>query len=134
MTIFILMNWSENFGDAHAQLKTSFISAWIAIKTDRKVLFLGLIQSLFEGSMYVFVLEWTPALTIEGNRTDSANPPIPHGFIFAAYMVAVMIGSNLFKIFIKVQAPEEFMRQVLFVASLTLAVPVFFPGVSGFLY
>ncbi len=124
------MNWSENFGDAHAQLKTSFISAWTAIKTDRNVLFLGLIQSLFEGSMYVFVLEWTPALTVSGNKTDSANPPIPHGFIFAAYMVAVMIGSNLFKILIKVKKPEEFMRQVLLVASLTLAVPVFFPGVS----
>ena len=43
-------------------------------------MFLGLIQSLFEASMYVFVLEWTPALTIE-------NENIPHGFIFAAYMV-----------------------------------------------
>ena len=30
---------------------------------DRKVLCLGLIQSLFEGAMYMFVLEWTPALT-----------------------------------------------------------------------
>lgn len=31
--------------------------------SDPKVLCLGLIQSLFEGSMYSFVLEWTPALT-----------------------------------------------------------------------
>ena len=30
---------------------------------DKKVLCLGLIQSLFEGAMYTFVLEWTPALT-----------------------------------------------------------------------
>lgn len=30
---------------------------------DSKVFCLGLIQSLFEGSMYTFVLEWTPAMT-----------------------------------------------------------------------
>ncbi len=34
--------------------------------------------------MYVFVLEWTPALTEALNKgvidkTDSKNPPIPHG-------------------------------------------------------
>ncbi len=34
--------------------------------------------------MYVFVLEWTPALTqalnkSAINKTDSKNPPIPHG-------------------------------------------------------
>lgn len=52
-------------------------------------MFLGLIQSLFEGSMYVFVLEWTPALTIDSGaeKNDASHPPIPHGFIFAAYMV-----------------------------------------------
>lgn len=34
--------------------------------------------------MYVFVLEWTPALTEALNqesvdKTDNKNPPIPHG-------------------------------------------------------
>lgn len=80
---------------------------------DRKVFLLGLIQSLFEGSMYVFVLEWTPALTVksgDSTKTDSSNPPIPHGIIFAAYMVAVMIGSNFFKILSKIQDVEQFMR------------------------
>ena len=77
------------------------------------MLLLGLIQSLFEGSMYVFVLEWTPALTIKSqdmNKSDSSNPPIPHGIIFAAYMVAVMIGRNCFKILVKIQDVEQFMR------------------------
>ncbi len=74
---------------------------------------LGLIQSLFEGSMYVFVLEWTPALAVkseDSTKTDSSNPPIPHGIIFAAYMVAVMIGSNFFKILSNLQDVEQFMR------------------------
>jgi hypothetical protein len=58
---------------------------------DHRVLYLGLIQSLFEGSMYVFVLEWTPAITraVSANAvlTDASNPPVPHGYIFASYMV-----------------------------------------------
>jgi len=83
---------------------------------DRKVLCLGIIQSLFEGSMYTFVLEWTPALTpaqlpqyhhdletsdhVGGHHAlstqsvdlddvddDGHRGAIPHGFIFAAFMV-----------------------------------------------
>lgn len=51
---------------------------------DRKVFLLGVVQALFEASMYVFVLEWTPALTEALNldnvdKTDNKNPPIPHG-------------------------------------------------------
>jgi hypothetical protein len=45
---------------------------------------LGIVQALFEASMYVFVLEWTPALTEALNKgvidkVDNTNPPIPHG-------------------------------------------------------
>jgi len=54
------------------------------ISKDRKIFLLGIVQALFEASMYVFVLEWTPALTQALNKgfvdkTDSKNPPIPHG-------------------------------------------------------
>lgn len=67
--------------------------------TDNKVLYLGLIQSLFEGSMYVFVLEWTPALTPKPPVADvsakrhllednNGHRTIPHGHIFAAFMVS----------------------------------------------
>jgi hypothetical protein len=56
------------------------------IYQDRKIFLLGIVQALFEASMYVFVLEWTPALTEALHKktelidkTDSKNPPIPHG-------------------------------------------------------
>jgi len=61
--------------------------------SDHKILCLGLIQSLFEGSMYVFVLEWTPALTPvittpDTKMTDDGHRGvIPHGHIFSAFMV-----------------------------------------------
>jgi MFS transporter, MFS domain-containing protein family, molybdate-anion transporter len=77
---------------------------------DHKVFCLGMIQSLFEGSMYTFVLEWTPALTPDDYHESINEPPdhtryhtlevqsehteesghrgaIPHGFIFATFMV-----------------------------------------------
>ena len=75
--------------------------------TDTKVLCLGLIQSLFEGSMYTFVLEWTPALTTPESiptpqKTSGDELPadddgdghrgsIPHGIIFAGFMVSKLI-------------------------------------------
>ena len=45
---------------------------------DVKILILGLVQSLFEASMYTFVFMWTPALT-EGDDVS----PLPFGLIFA---------------------------------------------------
>jgi hypothetical protein len=42
------MNWSENFGDAHAQLKQSFINAWISIKTGNSNYFFMLYYLLYD--------------------------------------------------------------------------------------
>ncbi|CAI5961070.1 unnamed protein product [Closterium sp. NIES-64] len=57
-------------------------------EADEKIALLGAIQSLFEGSMYTFVFLWTPALAPSDQR-------IPHGFIFAIFMLASMTGSSL---------------------------------------
>ena len=103
MSVLVITHWSENYGDANAPISQSFLSAWRSIKSgsfslfssnfffssevclqDRKILLLGIVQALFEASMYVFILEWTPALTealslSKLDKTDSKNPPIPHG-------------------------------------------------------
>ncbi len=65
--------------------------------------------------MYTFVLEWTPALTKAQELSGGTDPGehrglIPHGYIFAAFMVAIMMGSSIFKIVIKSMRPESFMR------------------------
>lgn len=115
MCVLLVTTWSENHGDANAPVSQSFISAWNSIKSDRKVFLLGIVQALFEASMYVFVLEWTPALTQALNKSeidkkDNKNPPIPHGYVFASYMVAMMMGSNSFKVLCNYATPESFMR------------------------
>jgi len=104
--------------------------------------------------MYTFVLEWTPALTqaaiaaqksvanansgIGSQSTNGATKigtiferefgtSIPHGYIFATFMLAVMAGSSIFRILCKFVRPESFMRFVLLVASISLLPPIICP-------
>jgi MFS family permease len=134
MILVIVMTWTENHGDKSSNISHSFIAALKAIREDNKVLCLGLIQSLFEGAMYCFVLEWTPSLSIiyksdaVSQKVKEEHTDIPHGHIFAAFMVSLMIGSSLFKLLSKYTSVESFMRSVLFVAAVSLMTPIFFKG------
>ncbi|XP_050412039.2 molybdate-anion transporter isoform X1 [Patella vulgata] len=145
MIVITIFTWPENYGNQSSDLSSSFKKAITSIRTDPKVLCLGLIQSLFEGSMYIFVLEWTPALTphtlpvaknpvilrnlLEDKMTeDGHRGSIPHGHIFAAFMVAIMIGSSIFKLLTKYTSVESFMRIVLLTSALALLTPIFFAG------
>nr|KAJ0205681.1 hypothetical protein LSAT_V11C500255030 [Lactuca sativa] len=86
----IISSWTENYGDSSESkdLMTQFKGAAIAITSDEKIALLGVIQSLFEGSMYTFVFLQTPALSPNGED-------IPHGFIFATLLLSSMLGSSL---------------------------------------
>ncbi len=91
---------------------------WIRDLADHKVLLLGLVQSLFEGSMYTFVFMWTPALQAKSDEE------LPFGVIFASYMVCVMIGSAVFSMAIQSTSAEQLCRVLLLVAAGSLCVPV----------
>uniref|UniRef100_A0A0M3I346 MFS domain-containing protein n=1 Tax=Ascaris lumbricoides TaxID=6252 RepID=A0A0M3I346_ASCLU len=121
MTVVLLFTWPENYGDQKSTISQHFVDAIHSMKNDGKVICLCLIQSLFEGAMYVFVLEWTPALTHASNGES-----IPHGYIFASFMVAIMMGSSIFKMLSKYYRPESFMRIVLLISSFCLAIPIIF--------
>ena len=56
-----------------------------------QILLLGIIQTIIETVMYIFVFLWTPVL-------DPAKPPL--GMVFACFMVAIMIGSSIYAILI----------------------------------
>ncbi|XP_078381242.1 molybdate-anion transporter-like isoform X1 [Oculina patagonica] len=125
----ICCTWTENYGDISGNVKLSSVLQGIQVlRQDPKVLCLGLIQSLFEGSMYSFVLEWTPALTPDppmGITIVKEN--IPHGWIFASFMVSVMLGSRVFKFLSKVDSVESFMRPIFGIAALSLITPIIVP-------
>ncbi|MFQ6638053.1 hypothetical protein Gotur_012558, partial [Gossypium turneri] len=117
----ILSSWTENFGDPseNKDLLTQFRGAAVAIASDEKIALLGAIQSLFEGSMYTFVFLWTPALSPNDEE-------IPHGFIFATFMLASMLGSSLASRLMARSSPrvESYMQIVFVISSASLLLPI----------
>lgn len=129
MSGIICCCWTENYGNITSDTRLSVIQHGIqVIRQDPKVFCLGLIQSLFEGSMYSFVLEWTPALTPDSQvgikNVDHDN--IPHGWIFASFMVSVMLGSHVFKLLYRLTYVESLLRPVFGIAALSLTTPIVF--------
>jgi MFS transporter, MFS domain-containing protein family, molybdate-anion transporter len=78
------------------------------------------VQSVFEGAMYTFIFLWTPALSPNSEK-------IPHGFIFAMFMVASMAGSAVAgHLLDSGKKPESYMQWVFLLASACMLVPVLF--------
>jgi MFS transporter, MFS domain-containing protein family, molybdate-anion transporter len=120
----IYSTWTENHGDSSRDSNASegFSKAAKLIMSEPKIALLGAMQALFEGSMYTFVFLWTPALSPNGEK-------IPHGMVFACFMVASMVGSAIagrllsnnskFKV-------ERYMQVVFGLAACCLFVPVLY--------
>jgi MFS transporter, MFS domain-containing protein family, molybdate-anion transporter len=85
----LMIRWNENYGNQSIQVRETLVRGWEAIMRERKLQYLGLCQSLFEGCMYVWVFYWTPAIRVLD--TDV----IPFGLVFACFMAALMIGGML---------------------------------------
>lgn len=120
--IVIFFTWSENKGDGsdNTTVQQGMRQAYEAIKNDKRVFYLGAMQSLFEASMYSFVFLWTPALGPNGED-------IPHGMIFATMMVACMVGSSIASRIMSRpdMKVERYMQGVFLISAGALAVPVF---------
>ena len=106
VAVMIFFSWSENYGDQQLGISSSLSKGFRFIATDSRIAALGMGQSCFEGAMYTFVFMWTPALkTIEESAAEISGTVLEQstsqylGLIFAVFMVCVMIGSSLFKLF-----------------------------------
>ncbi|ODM98400.1 Molybdate-anion transporter [Orchesella cincta] len=91
-SVIIFNNWPENYGERDLKWSGSCIEGLKTIMSNKKILALGLVQSLFESNMYIFVFLWTPVL-------EPGLPPI--GLTFASFMIAIMIGSSVYSILLK---------------------------------
>ena len=113
--------WKENYGDSSAAAGCSgAASALQQMRASPSIMLAGAIASLFEGSMYIFVFNWTPALS----TSSSASPPF--GLIFAAFMVASMGGSSLFAILSAKMRCERILSYVFVCGAISLSLPLFF--------
>lgn len=123
--VLITTTWRENYGsgggdsitddDSNAKKRGITLKA---VAGDWRIWLLGTVVSLFEGSMFIFVFNWTPAFT-----SQVRSPPF--GLIFATFMVACMGGSSLFGILSsrKVRS-ESTLTSIMCVAAIALATPL----------
>lgn len=104
--VLTTVTWEENYGDSKVEDSASvdknkkwhdaFTSAIYTTLHNKEILYTGLICSLFEGSMYIFVFMWTPAM----KALSPDGTELPFGLIFATFMVCCMAGSSIFSILI----------------------------------
>eukprot|EP00747_Dinoflagellata_sp_TGD_P184042 gnl/TRDRNA2_/TRDRNA2_39360_c0_seq1.p1 gnl/TRDRNA2_/TRDRNA2_39360_c0~~gnl/TRDRNA2_/TRDRNA2_39360_c0_seq1.p1 ORF type:complete len:403 (-),score=74.08 gnl/TRDRNA2_/TRDRNA2_39360_c0_seq1:140-1348(-) len=82
---FQVVRWPENVGNQQREVRAMVQTALSTMNS--VVLRVGAMQSLFEGSMHIFVFLWTPCLARGGTE-------VPHGFVFAVYMLCMMAGGR----------------------------------------
>lgn len=81
--------WDENPVVSHS-VKNNNNNSSLSLILDRKnriLFYLGVVQSLYESVMYIFVFLWTPVL-------EPIHPS--HGFIFSVFMICIMLGSHFY--------------------------------------
>lgn len=68
---------------------------------DKKIALLGSVQALFEGAMYIFVLQWPPMFHKAVHLAYGTTAITPYGTAFSCFMASCMAGSTLFGILSK---------------------------------
>eukprot|EP00164_Ancoracysta_twista_P002585 GFYU01003440.1.p1 GENE.GFYU01003440.1~~GFYU01003440.1.p1 ORF type:complete len:457 (-),score=117.69 GFYU01003440.1:191-1561(-) len=124
-TLTLIFTWSENYGDSERPMMIQFKETLSLMWNDKAIFRVGVAQSMFEASMYIFVFMWTPLLEEVLHMDD------PHqilGQIFACFMTTWMIGSTLYKLFIKYRISNRKIAIGTFtVSSLILLAPAISP-------
>jgi predicted MFS family arabinose efflux permease len=107
VAVMVSMTWTENYGNQQQNMLTALSRGFDLIRRDLRIAALGMAQSCFEGAMYTFVFMWTPALKSReeiqaeklGETLDGGMTAQYLGLIFAVFMVCVMVGSSVFKLY-----------------------------------
>jgi len=111
--ILASFTWGENkattassSNDTAEESSPTIRDAVKVIRSDSKILCLGSMQALFEASMYMFVLQWPPAMTAAIAKQFGASAT-PYGTIFSCLMTSCLVGSSIFGISNKLSIPTE---------------------------
>ena len=108
--ILTTLLWSENKAPQSSDSKTtaSIRDAVSLVRRDPKIMLVGAVQSLFEAAMYIFVLQWPPAMAkAVATRFPNSAAAVPYGTIFSCFMACCLLGSTLFGQLAKQAVPTE---------------------------
>jgi MFS family permease len=114
-TVFLMMGgllasflWKENTAEMKNDEKPSIKEAMEVIKADPKIMLVGSVQSLFEAAMYIFVLQWPPAVSgAIAKYFGDATAATPYGTVFSCFMASCLLGSTVFGNLAKKGVPTE---------------------------
>jgi len=76
--------------------KGSIKEAFDIVRGDQKLMLVGAVQSLFEAAMYVFILQWPPAIAGAVSAYFGEGAMTPFGTIFSCFMTCSLLGSLTF--------------------------------------
>jgi len=94
--------WKENKAAVGAAAdngdgkKGSIRDAFDIVCGDQKLMLIGAVQSLFESAMYIFILQWPPAVSAAVTSYFGEGAITPFGTIFSCFMTCSLLGSLLF--------------------------------------
>ncbi|VVC36952.1 Hypothetical protein CINCED_3A022475 [Cinara cedri] len=88
-SIYSIMSLNEHYIYNAISPSSSVKNAIVLWLTNKNIFTLSIVQSFYEGVMYLFIFIWTPAL-------EPIKPPL--GLIFSSFMLALMIGSKIYSI------------------------------------
>lgn len=110
--VLIQFTWDENYGGKQMKVIQPCMESLRHIVTNNRVMLIGVVTSLFESAMYIFVFLWTPVL-------DRAHHFPPLGIVFSCFMLCVTLGSFFFNFTIKNGiSPSKVVILTVIVASL----------------
>ena len=112
--------WKENIAEkanGEDSKKTSIREAISVVRADPKIMLVGGVQSLFEAAMYIFVLQWPPAISRAVTQAYGNGVGTPYGTVFSCFMASCLLGSTLFGQLAKMNVPTEKFTAVMLTAA-----------------
>lgn len=121
--------WKENKAspqqnsDSEKETKDPTIRDALKVVTaDPKIMLVGAVQSLFEAAMYIFVLQWPPAISSVIADAFSGSGT-PYGTVFSCFMASCLLGSTIFGQAVKRNvSTESFASFMLALATISMGV------------
>jgi len=121
LALFFVVFWDENYGSDDTSEGGSSKGGMAVIMNDKRVMLAGVVNSIFEGSMYSFVFMWVPTLI----SVLGVFPPT--GLVFASLMCCISLGGLLFSpsILLRKFSAEGVGVIAFLVGAAALSIPVF---------